>query len=341
MSILNIPRRKTTLIILIFTALLLASCTQEVETLPRVWIDSPRDGATVDPGQPLLVYSHAYAGTGLAEIVLSVDGVAYKRTSPAQGGDNFSAFQQEWLPPGDGTYIFQLVAYDVDGVRSNPVNLTIRVGTPLVVEPEGESPPEEEVAVAVNECPPVAVVKSNANCRSGPGEVYDVISSFKEGSQIGVQGQSQDGYWWVVDSPGTGGTCWIWEELVTLSNDTCSVAVIDTPPTPQPPQDLTAPPVPSPQVPSNGLSLSCRSYQELVWLPVDDESGIAGYYIRMEKETSPGNWTSVNQWGPIQGKKQQVPVECGLKYRWSVRAEDEAGNFSSWSANSTFIVNLE
>ena len=48
-----------------------------------------------------------------------------------------------------------------------------------------------------------------------------------------------------------------------------------TPTATSPPQDTTPPPAPSPAVPGNGLTLSCKSSQSLVWLPVDDPSHLA------------------------------------------------------------------
>lgn len=337
------------LLTLIFAALALAACARETESLPRVWIDDPRDNLRVAVDQPLLVTSHAYAASGLAEVVLSIDGVAYTRTQPAQAGDDFSEFQQEWLPPGEGTFVIQVAAYDREGVRSNPASLTITVGSQQVAEQPPESPeeqpqqqpPEEQTVEEQPEeptCPPLASVQTNANCRSGPGEIYTVLSSLPAGAQAEVVGQSQDGYWWVIDLPGGGGNCWIWEELVSLSNETCQVAQIESPP---PPQDLDAPPVPEPVVPADGLGLSCRSTQNLAWLPVQDESGIAGYDLKLERELSAGNWEAVRIWNGIQDKQQAVGVDCGLRYRWAVRAEDRAGNLSAWSSYAVFSVELD
>ena len=329
---------------LALAVLVLAGCSQQADPLPRVWIDYPRGNLRVAPDQPLVVTSHAYAASGIGEVVLSMDGVAYKRTQPAEAGDDFSEFQQEWLPPGEGTYILQVVAYDSEGVRSNPATLTIVVGEQLAVEeiselPEDsqEEPPQEEVEEQPT-CPPLATVQSNANCRSGPGEVYPVLGALTAGTQAEVVGQSQDGYWWVIDVSGGIGTCWIWEELVNLSSQECQIAQVESPP---PPQDLTPPPAPEPAVPANGLSLSCRSDQNLAWLPVQDESGIAGYDLKLEKELSPGNWSTVNQWNDLQGKQRAVPVDCGLRYRWAVRAEDGEGNLSPWSDYSSFSVELD
>jgi hypothetical protein len=114
------------------------------------------------------------------------------------------------------------------------------------------------------------------------------------------------------------------------------------PPPDEPPStsDTTPPPAPSPAVPANGLQLSCRSTQTLAWLPVSDLSGISGYYVKLEMEVKPGQWKSAGGYGPISDKQVKVNVQCGGIYRWMVRAQDGAGNYSDWSALSTFSVTL-
>ena len=124
----------------------------------------------------------------------------------------------------------------------------------------------------------------------------------------------------------------------------CETPTPDDPtptPTLPPPADTTSPPAPSPAVPANGLVLSCRATQTLAWLPVSDPSGISGYYVKLEIETKPGVWEAVAGYGPITGKQVDVNVQCGGIYRWMVRAQDGAGNYSNWSAFSTFSVTLD
>ncbi len=119
-------------------------------------------------------------------------------------------------------------------------------------------------------------------------------------------------------------------------------ATVYVPPTNTPePQDTTPPPVPTPYVPADGLVFGCAASQNLVWLPVDDPSGLNGYYVRLEREVSPGSWEQVAQYGPINDKQYEVPIDCGISFRWSVRAEDNAGNLSTWSSWSTFSVELD
>jgi len=119
---------------------------------------------------------------------------------------------------------------------------------------------------------------------------------------------------------------------------------VDVPPTITPttkPEDTTPPPVPTPYVPADGLVFGCAATQNLVWLPVEDPSGLNGYYVRLERELSPGNWDRVGNYGPIGDKQYEVGIDCGISFRWAVRAEDKAGNKSDWSAWSTFTVELD
>ena len=77
----------------------------------------------------------------------------------------------------------------------------------------------------------------------------------------------------------------------------------------------------------------------LTWTAVDDPSTITTYYIKLEREITAGNWQS--EGGFTSSTNQvDVPVLCGGIYRWSVRAEDGAGNISDWSGFFQFGVNI-
>ena len=108
------------------------------------------------------------------------------------------------------------------------------------------------------------------------------------------------------------------------------------------PQDTQPPPAPEPAVPANGLSISCKASQNLVWLPVNDDSGIAEYRVQVQRHSGDNNWTDVpgSVFTGIQGKQNSIGVECGWYYRWRVRAADGAGNLGPWSGWSEFAVTL-
>jgi hypothetical protein len=109
-----------------------------------------------------------------------------------------------------------------------------------------------------------------------------------------------------------------------------------------PEADTTGPPAPTPAVPANGLTLGCAGSQNLVWLPVDDPSGIDEYQLQVQRHSGDGVWQEVSGsiFSGITDKQRSIPVECGWTYRWRVRAVDGAGNIGSWSAWWSFTITL-
>lgn len=106
-----------------------------------------------------------------------------------------------------------------------------------------------------------------------------------------------------------------------------------------PPPDTTPPPVPAPLTPSEDQVVNCASTVTLSWRAVSDPSGVR-YYAKLEKQVGSG-WQSVRGWGPLDAPGVKgVEVECGLFYRWTVRAEDGAGNISPWAPWRQFSVDL-
>jgi hypothetical protein len=115
-------------------------------------------------------------------------------------------------------------------------------------------------------------------------------------------------------------------------------------PTTKPP-DTTPPPVPAPHVPADGLVLDCTSSQDLVWMPVQDDSGgPVKYDVEIQHELKAGQWETTGEWKGVTGKKVTATgkqgIDCGPKYRWRVRAYDGAGNYSAWSAWSRFSISM-
>lgn len=275
---------------LIIFGLGVAACAQSPNASPSAWIDYPRDGDTLMPGEPVTVMSHAFAREGVAEVVLSVNGEAYRRDAPTAAENNFASVEQAWVPVEAGIYTLQVQVYDRNGQPGDPAVISVEVG--------GELPTLVPTAV-------------------------DTVTS-------------------------------VATSVITATPVITATAVVVTtvpppPPTEPPPPpteppaapaDTTPPPVPSPFVPANGLELPCRASQNLVWLPVNDPSGIAGYYVKLEMEVTAGQWQSAGGYGPVSDKQVSANVQCGVHYRWMVRAQDGAGNYSNWSAPSDFSISM-
>jgi uncharacterized protein YraI len=122
----------------------------------------------------------------------------------------------------------------------------------------GDQNPPVAVATNTEQAPVVVAVTAtsnqNANCRSGPGTVYDILGVFMSGETANVLGKNtNDGVWFEIQLA-DGTQCWVGDSVVTISGDVSTVAYLNAPPTP------TAKPKPSwvgtwvtyQSVPSNG-----------------------------------------------------------------------------------------
>ncbi len=280
---------KTHFFFLFLSTLLLGltSCAAGPESAPSAWIDYPRDGDIFPPKETVTIMSHVFARGGVADVVLSINGEAYRRDVPVEAGQDFVSIEQDWVTGGAGIYSIQVQVYDKEGKAGNPAVISVEVM-------EGAAPEIPTLVVTATFVPTGVPTLTPTLVPTG---------------------------------------------IPTLT-PTLVPALPTYTPTSPPAADTTPPPVPAPAVPANGLALSCRTSQTLVWLPVTDPSGIDGYYVKLERESTPGNWVSEGGYGPVSGKEVDVSVDCGGRYRWMVRAQDGAGNYSNWSAASGFSVVL-
>ena len=342
----------------------LASCATEVATGPRAWIDFPRDGASGPPDAPVPVVCHASAPQGVAEVLLSVNGAPYRRLRAEPSGATFCKLSLEWLPPEPGLYTLQATAYDTTGAAGSPDTVTIRIGGAIPVEatdtptpvPTTPTPTPTEptpTPTAVTPTPtvptptptvptptptpfPKAEVQfwaEQENIKAGGCTVlhWDV----EHASAVYLDGEGVGGHGTREVCPAKTITYQLHVEAPAGNVDrSVTVTVV------APPPDTTPPPVPAPQVPAEGVVLGCRSTQTLAWLPVTDPSGIAGYDVTLQRQVIAGAWKTVQDWNQVAGKQVTADVDCGLYYRWRVRAKDGAGNYSAWSAWAHFSVAL-
>jgi hypothetical protein len=277
------------------------------EAEPRAWIDFPRDGVSVPVGASVIVISHAYAEDGVVDVLLSVNGTAYRRDPPAASGDTLVEVRQEWVPTEPGLHTLEVRAYDGAGEVSGSDAITIRV-TGEAIDLPTEVPAATGVPDATEVPAPTEV--STEVPTLVPTEVPTLVPT----------------------------------EVPTLVPTEVPTEVPTSVPTVTPmptPVDTTPPPVPTPYVPADGLVINCPAMgkQTLAWLPVDDPSGVV-YYVKLERQKTATEWDSVAGWGPVSDKQVEADVDCGGIYRWAVRAQDGEGNDSAWSEWFTFSVSL-
>jgi hypothetical protein len=329
-----LSKLRTVFILSTLLLILLAGCNQQ--SLPSggtmVWIDVPLDGLTFPEVQTIQIEGHAASPEGLQRIEVWIDGELLTQfDSPAMEG-NLARFEVSWTPPGEGEYNIQAVAYSIEGVLSPTDSARVRFGGPTPTP----VPPTDV---------PTLVPQSEVVFYADPPEVSAGFCADIIWRAEGVESVIFGG----IEQPFEGSyrTCPCETEYYTLKvmwadgNQTeipLELPVIGTCET----EDTTPPAAPSPQVPQDGLTLSCRSSQTLTWLPVDDDSGIDYYQVEVQTHSGDNNWSAIGG-SPftVFDKTTNVTVDCGWYYRWRVRAADNAGNIGDWSAWSTFTITLE
>jgi len=79
---------------------------------------------------------------------------------------------------------------------------------------------------------PMLTVLEPTNCRTGPGEEYQVIFIYLAGKQLEIVGRYDPGNFWLVKSnESPNGTCWLWGQYVEVTGSYWAVASVTPPPT--------------------------------------------------------------------------------------------------------------
>ncbi|MBK6646404.1 MAG: hypothetical protein IPG44_11785 [Anaerolineales bacterium] len=81
---------------------------------------------------------------------------------------------------------------------------------------------------------PEVTVSVNTNCRTGPGTAYQIIGALVIGQKGIVVGKNSPTGYWIINNPGSTGTCWLFPQYATVSGDTSKLQEYAIPPTPTP-----------------------------------------------------------------------------------------------------------
>jgi hypothetical protein len=81
---------------------------------------------------------------------------------------------------------------------------------------------------------PMVSVSENTNCRTGPGQDYDIIGALLIGQKAEVVGKYTPANYWIIKNPTGNDTCWLWGQYATVEGDTSGLPEMTPPPTPTP-----------------------------------------------------------------------------------------------------------
>ncbi len=151
------------------------------------------------------------------------------------------------------------------GPFGDPMMFEVAVGGKCV---EAPTLPQELATLPPGPVPPVSKlwnVTMNANCRAGPGTLYNEKGFVPKGFAAEIEGRNEDGTWFsVIDS--SGNSCWVSKVALEVPADwnTQPVLTYAAPPPPpeEPPAEEEAPPAevvpPAPPAPPSD---PCAQYQ--------------------------------------------------------------------------------
>lgn len=85
---------------------------------------------------------------------------------------------------------------------------------------------------------PLLTINEPTNCRTGPGQSYDVIFTLLAGASVEIVGRYPTNNYWTVKVQGLNEPCWIWGEFSTASGSYWTVPSVTPPATasPSPPR---------------------------------------------------------------------------------------------------------
>ena len=114
--------------------------------------------------------------------------------------------------------------------------------SPTVNTPAATSTPVAAVTQTPTYSVPMLTVREQTNCRTGPGQDYEILFTYLPGKELEIVGRyDPDNYWLVKSAESPTGSCWLWGEYVEVVGSFWAVPSV-TPPataTKAPPQAPT------------------------------------------------------------------------------------------------------
>ena len=125
---------------------------------------------------------------------------------------------------------------------------------------------------SLGEVSTMLTVLEQTNCRSGPGQDYEILFTYLPGKELEILGRYEpDNYWLVKSEESPTGTCWLWGQFVELKGSFSAVSSVT------PPATATKPP---PGAPSVEWTFTCSGGTMTVNLNWQDRaSDETGYRI--------------------------------------------------------------
>lgn len=314
------------LLTLALLASLAAGCAAQSTGGPRAWIDVPIDGSVLPAGQEIEVQSHAFAPDGVAEILLVVNGVPYRRDPPSEPGADFAGISQAWMPDGPGDYTLQVIAYDRAGSASAPGEVWVRVAA---VTPTPE--PTATLEPTPTEIPLPEVTFGADSTALVRGECTILHWEVRNATAVRLDFEA-------VEASGTRQVCPSVTTVYRLTAEAPSgnveeqVAIQVTAPADTTPPTISGVTASSDEI----LEPACQPNTVTITAQVSDAGGVAsveivyrvtgGSWQTRPMSPSGGTYQVTLDWLALVASRDPVPTTPGSVLEYTIRARDAAGN---------------
>ncbi len=328
-------------------SLWLAACAPADAAGPRAWIDIPLDGSEITAGTEIEVVSHAYAPEGVAEILLAVDGVPYRRDPPAEPGGVITGGSQPWLPGEPGDHSLEIVAFSVGGASSAPAVAWMHVLPAATLTPMPSLTPVHTltpVPTVTPTIPPTAYVTFSADRTTlVQGECTTLRWELINSTAVSIDGG-------VVDALGTRQVCPTAShtyrlQAITLAGPAEQTVTINV----NAPADTSPPSIGAVSASAGTVYVpNCTPNTVTITAQVSDAGGVGkvqlvyrvsgGSWETRSMSGSGGSYQTTLDWSALQASRDPVPTTGGATVEYYIRARDAAGNTAESGARTIALA---
>jgi hypothetical protein len=136
---------------------------------------------------------------------------------------------EQVTPPGE---VQTAAALTVQAALITPSITRTKSPSPVPETPSPTPSPDDPTTITPTYSVPMLTVQESTNCRTGPGEEYEVIFTYLSGKELEIVGRYDPGNFWLVNSnESPAGTCWLWGEYVEVTGSYWAVPSVTPPPT--------------------------------------------------------------------------------------------------------------
>lgn len=202
---------------------------------PTVTITSPKTGDEFVVGSQVFLTAQATDTVGVTRVQLLANNQPVKTvSSESPAGQKSFEVLLDYTPRAQGTVDFQLVAYR-GAIASDPANvsITVRASQAQVTATSQPAPGGGQLPVIDPNDPTCrALINAGLNVRTGPGTVYDRITTLSAGAIVPIIGRTGANDWWQIRYGTIIG--WVNAPFTSVYGICNAVPVIPAPPTPTP-----------------------------------------------------------------------------------------------------------